>query len=597
MNRAVFWAAFAACTFGSLLACSTPPSNTSLSEDAEGEGRREVIFTNTSSFNVSVRRDSYGGGAVCDLRPGETKKARYVVTGNEIVFYPRYDIPVGEGVVEEGQIDETVFFVIQTTTESLDPILIPPPNRLRNGNMYIVFANKSKTTVSLMRGNSFVPFYDPDNPGAQDNTINSNKTGVYKGSVDMFRDISLYHAAARLEGIAYQPSFIYSYEFDGKQAALTDARPLTRIGESTWSRSMPDAAHPLVFAEYGDRSVKIVASANSVTAVTLNAAGEETAARSNQENNPGAVATAMHKAEDAYITAGYTAGTLPRSVVEKRSSDDTLIWTIPFRQKRGAMYARLYALARRNETTYLIAGMAGSNGIDDGAYLAEVSDKGNRGEILWEMTPEVFKSVSKNENWKAVITASYNEKNNVYIVAGDCGSDTTFVGFIDTTGAVKDAGFVINNFLVAQAVSDENGDFYVMGQEFRSGNSFAVVRKYAASGAMLWQQNAQLKENALYQCVAFDEDAIVLGGVMNAADEYGGKGTPFLHSIDVKTGDERWLAPIKDIQGASVATALEKAVDYGFIAAFADVDARGNWVAPQIVRLNARGKLIDHKSY
>ncbi|MDR2446315.1 MAG: hypothetical protein LBD58_03340 [Treponema sp.] len=597
MNKAVFWAAFAACTFGLLLACSTPPSNTPLSGDAEGEGRREAIFTNISGFNVSIRRDSYGGGAVCELRPGETKKARYVVTGNEIVFYPRYDIPVGEGVVEEGQIDETVFFVVQTTTESPDPILIPPPNRLRNGNMYIVFSNKSKTTVSLMRGNSFVPFYDPDKPGAQDNTININKTSVYKGSVDMFRDISLYHAAARLESVAYKPSFLYSYEFDGKQAALTDVRPLTRIGEPTWSRSMPDAAYPPVFAEYGDRSVKVLASANSVTAITLNAAGEETAARSNQENNAGAVIAALRKAEDAYITAGYTGGVLPRSVVEKRSLDDTLIWTIPFRQKRGAMYARLYALARRNETTYLVAGMTGSNGIDDGAYLAEVSDKGNRGEILWETLPEDFKSASKSGNWKTIRTVSYNEKNDVYIAAGDCGNDTTFVGFVDTTGAVKGGGFVINNFLVAQALSDANGDFYIMGQEFRSGKSFAVVRKYAANGAMIWQQNAQLKENALYQCAAFDEDAIVLGGVMNAMDEYGSEGTPFLHSIDVKTGGERWLAPIKGIQGVTIATSLEKAIDYGFIAAFANVDARGNWADPQIVRLNARGKLIDHKSY
>ncbi|MDR1221180.1 MAG: hypothetical protein LBK73_16475 [Treponema sp.] len=597
MNKVIFGVVkavvFATHISGSLLACSTPPFGASSFADAEGDGRREVIFTNTSGFNVSISRDSYGGGAVCEVRPGETKKARYVVTGNEIVFYPRYDIPIGEGVVEEGQIDESVFFVIQTTTESLDPILIPPPNRLRNGNMYIVFSNKSAATVSLMRGSAFVPFYDPDNPGAQDNTINSNRTAIYKGSVDMFRNISFYRAAGGLESVAYKPSFIYSYEFNGKQAALTDVRPLTRIGEPTWSEGVPDAAHPLVFAEYGDRSVKVIASANSVTAITLNAAGQRIASRSNQENNAGAVIAAMSTAEDAYITAGHTAGTLPRSVVEKRSPDDTLIWTIPFRQKRGAMYARLYALARRNETTYLVAGMAGSNGIDDGAYLAEVSDKGSRGEVLWEMAPEAF----KGENWKAVRTVSYNEKNNVYIVAGDCGGDKTFVGFIDPTEKVKNAGFVINNFLVAQALSDANGDFYVMGQEFRSGKSFAVVRKYAINGSMLWQQNVQLKENALYQCAAFDEDAIVLGGVMDAADEYGGKGAPFLHSVDCKTGDERWLAPLKGIQGAAIVVALQKAVDYGFIATFANVDSRGNWVAPQIGRLNARGRLVNHTSY
>jgi hypothetical protein len=474
----------------------------------------------------------------------------------------------------------------------------------RNYGTWLKIVNNSKGVISVQSGGRPVSSWEQKGSHLKGNSPSQTNRGEFYPNEEILfflEENGNYNNYSIRDGQANAPfrlsrfekNYLYTVEYGGdKTVSLTDARPLTHIGEPTWSRRTPGAAYPPVFAEYGDRSVKVVASANSVSAITLNAAGEETASRSNQENNAGAVITALRRAEDAYITAGHTAGALSRSVVEKRSLDDTLIWTIPFRQKKGVMYARLYALAQRNETTYLAAGMAGSNGIDDGAYFAEVSDKGTKGEILWELSPEA----SKSRSWKTVRSISYNEKNDVYIAVGDCGGDNTFAGFIDTTGVIKSAGFVITNFLVAQALSDANGDFYVMGQEFRSGKSFAVVRKYTINGTMLWQQKTQLKENALYQCATFDEDAIVLGGVMDAADEYGGKGAPFLHSVDCKTGGEQWLSPIK-IQGAAIVASLQKAIDYGFIAAFASVDSRGNWTDPQIVRLNARGKLINHKSY
>jgi hypothetical protein len=480
-------------------------------------------------------------------------------------------------------------------------VIINTPVLKDNYGCYIVIKNKANSAIGfgIPTGNSFTtipavirksesdPRYEFSSNETAIYQLDNNTTSTSKYAIKDGKNNILFNS------LEIKKNYIYEYEYSVGKLIFIDARPLTRIGEPTWSRKTDGVP---VFAEYGDRSIKVIASAETINAVTLNAAGEEINKTDNKTNGSNAVISGVAKTEDAYITAGYTAGNLPRSIVEKRSLDDVLVWTIPFVQKKGVFYTKLYTLAQKdqkdqkNKNTYLAAGTAGSNGMDDGAYIMEISDKETRGEILWELTPED----SKSRNWKTIWTASYNAKNDTYILAGDCGKDTTFVGFVDSSGHIKGKDVVINNFLVSQIVSDADDAFYVMGQEFRSGKSYAIVRKYDITGKMLWQQTSQLKEDALYQCAVFDEDAVVLGGVMNAADEFGSKGVPFLQSIDGKTGNELWIESIKDIPNVNIVTGLQKAVDYGFIATLAKAENMGN---ARIIRLNARGKLVNHKPY
>lgn len=188
--------------------------------------QQKIIFVNDSAFYVSIRQESFGGNEICSLKPRERKTAIYNTQKNETVFYPVYAIPLNAKNLLKGQYDSSIFFV-RASSDITEEITIPPPRYLENDNMYLVFSNASGNSTGLLQGNAFLS--DFGNTGTT--TINAGTTAIFEGPISRFRNISLYPSKITIPDIAFNPGFIYHFIFDGNMAALTDARPLTMIGE------------------------------------------------------------------------------------------------------------------------------------------------------------------------------------------------------------------------------------------------------------------------------------------------------------------------------------------------------------------------------
>jgi hypothetical protein len=478
---------------------------------------------------------------------------------------------------------------------------------------YFIVKNDSKQTISLVKDKknsttveyvqpvveinryTYIPAYHdspyikPDNKRLYNLTLQNNDFLI---ETDQYKTMPF-----SLNTVA--PGFIYEYTFDGKTVFLTDARPLTCIGEPTWSKKLAGASFP-VFAEYADRSIKVAIPVNNgVDFIALNAQGEEIKKKKTDNDYGGnaVLSTMLNADENSYLVTGY--GTRPsRQFLVKQTSEDGLSWRFSFRTKMGGY--KLNTLIPKEGNTYIVAGT-----VDDSAYMVEIED--GKSEPAWE-----FLVSDVNKDWKTVQSAAYNAKSNTYIITGiyggsdPSGKQKAFIGFVEqsgTTGKIKNEirlkdDKTTDSIIINQVLCDSSGNIYVAGQVLRERKWYAVVQKYNSEGEEQWPLAKELEANSLYTCAVLDEEngQIVLGGAMKT-DRSGNMGTPFLQGIDSANGNGLWIEDISPVsKELDCVTGLQKAKNYGYIAALSGIN--GGIKIFILARLNSRGKILaNHKIF
>jgi hypothetical protein len=254
---------------------------------------------------------------------------------------------------------------------------------------------------------------------------------------------------------------------------------------------------------------------------------------------------------------------------------------------------------RGSEDLWLAAGGA-DTGINEAAgfkaYIRCFRDQGAAADTQWELGPDDFTG-----RCGAVKSAAWDAAGKCFLVTGDFlnpGETAAYTASIDGGGTINgiDAGFA--GFSFSKILAAPDGAYYLIGEEQKAdGLSYAVVLKYSAQGKRLWRTTEQPGPFSYYQDAVLDEegDLIVLAGAMNAADQYGGEGTPFVEGINAGTGKREWLSALNDpaFVGSSLAAGLVKAPGYGYILSLAGI-ADAAYRAPfMIARVNARGRLFN----
>jgi hypothetical protein len=203
------------------------PAESREAEQPVTSGSQEVICTNDSLFELSLRRNSYGGAEVGVIAPHGSERISYQLDGaSELVFYPLYRVPLTDKVVLSTEIDRSRFF-LRKSWDIVEEVVIPAPEHFENDTVYFIFTNKSDTAISLMRRDSFLPLVS-DTPAT---ILNAGETGVYKGTASGLMGLSLYHSEIPVPQHAWQDGYVYTLLFDGERIEPIDGRPLHQVGQ------------------------------------------------------------------------------------------------------------------------------------------------------------------------------------------------------------------------------------------------------------------------------------------------------------------------------------------------------------------------------
>jgi hypothetical protein len=367
------------------------------------------------------------------------------------------------------------------------------------------------------------------------------------------------------------PGYLYSFTFDGTAAVLTDKRPLRRIGEPSWSRTLPDISAPAVLTAEGAGTFAVPSADYELKAANRTAEGSLLSVGFAERNG------------------SYT------PLARKEAEDGTLRWQLEPSKRADSRSAYYLALARGGGDLWFAAGGA-DTGINEAAgfkaYIRCFRDLGASAAMQWELGPGDF-----TERCGAVKSLCWDAANRHCLVTGDLLNTedaAAYIAFIDGSGKILkvDAGF--KGYSFSRIISAADGGYYLVGEEQKAdGLSYAVLLKCGAEGERLWRTQQQPPVESYYQDAVLDEDegTIVLVGTMNGTDSYGSDGNPFIECVNTADGKREWIKTLDEpvFRGVTLAAGIVKASEYGYVLSLAGI-AGGAYRPPFIVaRVNARG--------
>jgi hypothetical protein len=484
------------------------------------------------------------------------------------------------------------YFVLTNTADSIIKVIRPDSNTYRAG--IGPDTESSNSIFELRRGQSNV--YKPENLSCS--VENENKVlfpipqKIRKGWVD-------------------------SFIFDGSSVILTDSRPLHRVGESAWVKPNEDSKElenvtsvmPLVTE---DNIIHFfVSTEKELTRIVYDSTGIDNNTKSIPSRDSFNI-TYLSAVNDGFFIAGYKKINNDKYKPYVRVLD---VDGVIRRELPDSVYKsiRLYTAAQK-DNTWLIAG----DGIGDydthTAYVRIFKDEGNKLIDIKEFKSNEFPRYNGMSQCEDIMAAVYNNKKDCWLISGNIQNESfngSYLARINNDYTIQ----IINKFkeiYFYKILADEkNSDYYLAGQEKNGNETFAVLFKYNADDKQIWQlrDHDQPLSHSFYNDAIFDarnkkdntnnEDAlIILAGTLQAKEEYGNGGIPFIEAINITNGKRIWQEKLTDSEfdGTSLVTAIALAPYYGYVLTLSGGIEEGyfNRQPFRIARLNSFGKRFNY---
>jgi hypothetical protein len=574
-----------------LSACVSP------AKPAGDAGEAFINFINHTPFTVHIVRGS-GRIDICDVSPYGNTIAPNSSASDES-YYPVFDIPLTEDYYLKNlyPADKDLYYAIDNNVLKQE-INIYPPGAFSDAAVYIVFTNNSKSGgVYLSRNERQDRMTAVNLPGARSN-INSGETAVFRiGNSNDIQGFTLRPLGTGGGYLSYRPGFVYSFSFDGSSMTLNDSRPLSRVGEGGWTKTLEAEGLPVFAAGTG----------GNVSVFTPHREGIrhfETGPGGDGQNRTffgekGAVLTAALPLEGgAALVAAYSE--------KARGEYSPLLWK---QNKGGAAaldfssdyhFGTILSLAAKDGLTFLAAGSADDygGGRDYGACLSLLRDEGGRMVKLWEIGPKEL-----GNKFGEARSAVWVPADNVWRVSGalldydSLGNPLpgSYLIEADNDGNILKTDTSFTRLSFYKILAGRDGSWYLAGEEAQDAQSRALLIKYDGAGNQVWRRQYLSRAFSFYQdAILVEENSqIVLAGTMNAADAGGTGGTPFIQGINTATGDEEWRTELNrdEFAGTALAYSLIRGNGYGYVTALCGI-REGIPSGPFIItRLNERGLL------
>ncbi|MDR2484209.1 MAG: hypothetical protein LBD55_02300 [Treponema sp.] len=403
-----------------------------------------------------------------------------------------------------------------------------------------------------------------------------------------------------------KPSYIYTYSFDGSAVALVDERPLRRIGESSWAKTIAEADGLIWPAPGTEQTGFFVPAAQGLFRHDYDSAGSGGAPVFSGERFEIAYAG---RAGNGFMLAGYAkTGDLYRPVARIQGEDGAARAELAPSTRIDRYSAYYLAAAESGAETWLLAGGADS-GINrpDGyrPYLRLVRRDSGGLVPVWELGGDEFTAQPSGKQCRPATAAAYDPAHGRWLVAGNTlewdayGNflSNSWLAIISAAGTIQKIDLSFKGMTINKIITGPDGAYYLAGEERKGNESRAFCVKYANSGAELWRLAAQPPPYSYFQDAVLDREhrRLVLAGTLRAADPSGQGGVPFTLGLDPETGGLLWREELPALNGTAVVTAIAPAPDYGYVLALAGIGDNNSTRPFGIARINSRGKMIITK--
>jgi len=472
----------------------------------------------------------------------------------------------------------------------------------QSDSCFLILQNDEKQTVSLKTDDAYLSALIQGEPRKYGPTpyLGPGKSYLYEikpgpNSIVLERD---QYRALALPFSQAMPGHIYTFLFKGNEISLTDLRPLNRAGESGWVKTLPDAAGPMPLVTVGNEVFLFAQTDKGLVRNAYDSSGNDKAPVSSGDSFDIRFAS---PAQDGFFIAGYEelANGDHKPVARIHDKNGVLRSVLAPSTRRDCRSAYFTGAGQKDNANWLLSGGSRENSAQGyRAYARQVRDDGSRLTVLWELTGDDFDGKASGVKCGNITAAVYARS--YWLVAGEIlefdimGNPVkaSFTAEISNEGKIQKIDTSFKNMTFNKIIMDSNGVCYLVGDEQRGNENFAVLYKYGANAKQTLPQPAS---HSYYQDAVFDAlyNRIILAGTVRAKNEIGNGGVPFIDAVDVEKGSLLWREELSDIlfNKASLVTAIKPAPDYGFVITLSGIS--DYYDKPyKIARINSQGKLI-----
>jgi len=550
-----------------------------------------ITFKNNTPFRVNI----VIGSMRTEIEPIEPYKAlsvpnRYSETE---IYYLYYDIPLipnekSYDLLNIKMSDDDGYFQIDDKNKN-QLININRPSSFDIKDSYVVFTNKgNKSGVYLSENQSSRLTCIHEH---RKNNINQDETEIFLIKPSLNKSLYLTGpVSVNFPVINYKAAHVYYFTYDGSAVILNDSRPLHRIEENSWVKTIDDAVAPMPFAISNNEIHLFAPTDNNITLYVYDPNGNN---KSNIKSVNSFNIIYASAVTDGFFITGY-------KKTDKINKPQTRVLGADGVTRRvlseSADYesARFLTAAQKDANTYLLAGDGTKKGyVGTTAYARLILYENNKFTVIKEWGAADF------PQYKKITASAYNPKNDNWLITGEIiePSAGCYLARINSDGTIQKVS-EFNRMEFYKILADANGNYYLAGQEQKGDGTYAALIKYDVNNKELWRLTKQPPSNSYYYAAVLDTEnnRIVLAGTLQANDEYGNGGKPFVESVDITNGDLDWreILPDSVVTGTNLVTAFSIAPEYGYVLSLSGIK-NGNINKPyKIARINSRGKYLEY---
>ncbi|MDR2049299.1 MAG: hypothetical protein LBP69_07570, partial [Treponema sp.] len=336
-------------------------------EPASGGGN--VRFINNSPFTVRLVRGS-GRSDEISLAPGTSETIANPYTEAES-WYPLFDVPLTRDYSLSGlrPDDRDLYYEIDNKTPYQE-ITIAAPRRFSDSSIYIVFTNNGTGGGVYLSRNGGSNRMTGVNFAEAKSNVNTGETLVYRENPRELQSFTVRPGNIGFDAAVWQSGYVYSFGFDGSGVCLTDARPLHRIGEAAWVKTIPDARGTMPLVAADGRLYLFAPTEGGLTRYDFDSAGNENGGTPPGNGRPNGDAfdiTFAARSAAGFFVAGYETDGDYRPVARIHKEDGALLSSLAPSARRDCRSAYFLTAAPKvpkdvvpkDSTAWLAAGGGG----------------------------------------------------------------------------------------------------------------------------------------------------------------------------------------------------------------------------------------------
>ena len=532
----------------------------------------------------------------------------------------RHNLPLHESALYDGwnitykiPISEKAFYLRSekmTVADRQDVLEIKNPKVISEIESYILVKNNSTSSIQITStGNNYLPvFLEGQINGispSSDYYIPGRKTGIVKikkAASLLIKNGDETHPLFKNK--SFRLGFVYTYDYDGNSATLTDFRPIEKMAEQTWDCTIPESVSVCRVTRHSDSGALYVAGTETARDERgfplLRGAAGKIMLPGDSDAGGTFVAYAPFKADgdvqffDAavsydgeFVAVGQLSAEEPCGIIVRYTADGAVS---DFTAAEETV--ALGALCRKNGSSFFAGGIDSGGNIVVMSVSCGTSTECRNIALLAMPDGEAVDSIQ----------VCYCAAEDCMLLAVNFNGQGRFspsrLYRIAASGEATEIDIQGKIGAVSAVIPNQDGGIFLAGEAAAGAQAAACILAVRSDGSFCETQFISPESPSWISDAWLDADSgeLVICGMTTQEKKH----LPFLRAFDTRHFQTAWeqsySAPA--FKGMNDAPFLLPCADYGFLVGMSALDADNHRQAPfKIMRVTSSGRITEqHKT-